>query len=208
MGAAVDDGVFFFFFKAEAGIRVVAVTGVQTCALPIFIESQQFVRGPAVAQLEAEIARLSRARHGIGCASGTDALLLPLKALALEPGDEVITTPFSFFATAGTVHNAGGTPVFLDIEPETFNIAPAAVDAALTSRTRALLPVHLFGQMAALERLLPLAERRGLPVIEDAAQAIGARRRIAGEWRVGGGRGGGGGGSLFPPHKPGGRGGR
>src|SRR3989442_209861 len=155
-------------------------------AIQAVIESQQFIMGPAVAQLEAEIARLSRARHGIGCASGTDALLLPLKALALEQGDEVITTPFSFFATAGTVHNAGGTPVFVDIEPETFNIAPAALEAALTSRTRALLPVHLFGQMAALERLLPLAERRGLPVIEDAAQAIGARRRIAGEWRLAG----------------------
>src|SRR3989449_374073 len=177
-------------------------------AVQAVIESQQFIMGPAVAQLEAEIARLSRARHGIGCASGTDALLLPLKALALEPGDEVITTPFSFFATAGTIHNAGGTPVFVDIDPETFNISPAAAEAAVSSRTRALLPVHLFGQMAVLERLLPLAERRGLPVIEDAAQAIGARRRIAGEWRVGGGRGGGGGGSLFPPHKPGGRGGR
>src|SRR2546426_4138541 len=176
-------------------------------AIQAVIESQQFIMGPAVAQLEAEIACLSRARHGIGCASGTDALLLPLKALALEPGDEVITTPFSFFATAGTVHNAGGTPVFVDIEPETFNIAPAAVDAALTSRTRALLPVHLFGQMAALERLLPLAERRGLPVIEDAAQAIGARRRIAGEWRGGGGVGGGGGLSFFSTHNLGGGGG-
>src|SRR5881296_1044340 len=173
-------------------------------AIQAVIESQQFIMGSAVAQLEAEIARLSRARHGIGCASGTDALLLPLKALALEPGDEVITTPFSFFATAGTVHNAGGTPVFVDIEPETFNIAPAAVDAALTSRTRALLPVHLFGQMAALERLLPLAERRGLAVIEDAAQAIGARRRIAGEWRVAGELGWGTGLSFFPTKNLGG----
>src|SRR5437870_2516188 len=129
-------------------------------AVQAVIESQQFIMGPAVAQLEAEIARLSRARHGIGCASGTDALLLPLKALALERGDEVITTPFSFFATAGTIHNAGGTPVFVDIDPETFNISPAAAEAALSSRTRALLPVHLFGQMAALERLLPLAGRR------------------------------------------------
>src|SRR3989441_356925 len=137
-------------------------------AVQAVIESQQFVMGRAVAHLEAEIARLSRARHGIGCASGTDALLLPLKALALEPGDEVITTPFSFFATAGTIHNAGGTPVFVDIDPETFNISPAAAEAALSSRTRALLPVHLFGQMAALERLLPLAERRGFPLIEDA----------------------------------------
>ena len=155
-------------------------------ALQAVIESQQFIMGPGVARLEAEIARLSRARHGIGCASGTDALLLPLKVLQLRPGDEVITTPFTFFATAGTVHNAGGTPVFVDIEPETFNVAPVAVEAALTARTRALLPVHLFGQMAALERLLPLAKRRDLRVIEDAAQAIGARRRIAGEWRLAG----------------------
>src|SRR3989454_7976482 len=168
------------------------------------IESQRLIRGPAGAQLEAEIARLSRARHGIGCASGTDALLLPLKALALERGDEVITTPFSFFATAGTIHNAGGTPVFVDIDPETFNISPAAAEAALSSRTRALLPVHLFGQMAALERLLPLAERRGLPLIEDAAQAIGARRRIAGEWRMAGELGSVTGFSFFPTKNLGG----
>src|SRR2546430_12807414 len=173
-------------------------------AVQAVIESQQFIMGPAWAKLEAELARLSRARHGIGCASGTDALLLPLKALALEPGDEVITTPFSFFATAGTIHNAGGTPVFVDIDPETFNISPAAAEAALSSRTRALLPVHLFGQMAALERLLPLAERRGLPLIEDAAQAIGARRRIAGEWRMAGELGSVTGFSFFPTKNLGG----
>ena len=173
-------------------------------AVQAVIESQQFIMGPAVAQLEVEIARLSRARHGIGCASGTDALLLPLKALALAPGDEVITTAFSFFATGGTIHNTGGTPVFVDIDPETFNISPAAAEAALTSRTRALLPVHLFGQMAVLERLLPLAERRGLPVIEDAAQAIGARRRIAGEWRMAGELGWVTGYSFFPSKNLGG----
>src|SRR5437899_6724009 len=173
-------------------------------AVQAVIESQQFIMGPAVAQLEVEIARLSRARHGIGCASGTDALLLPLKALALAPGDEVITTAFSFFATGGTIHNSGGTPVFVDIDPETFNISPAAAEAALTSRTRALLPVHLFGQMAVLERLLPLAERRGLPVIEDAAQAIGARRRIAGEWRMAGELGWVTGYSFFPSKNLGG----
>src|SRR5688572_32615118 len=105
-------------------------------AMMKIVETQQFIMGPSVPQLEAEIARLSHARHGIGCASGTDALLLPLKALELRPGDEVITTPFTFFATAGAIHNAGGTPVFVDIEPETFNIAPAAVEAALTPRTR------------------------------------------------------------------------
>src|SRR5437016_905807 len=173
-------------------------------AVQAVIESQQFIMGPAVAQLEAGIARLSHARHGIGCASGTDALLLPLKVLQLRPGDEVITTAFSFFATGGTIHNTGGTPVFVDIDPETFNISPAAAEAALTSRTRALLPVHLFGQMVVLERLLPLAERRGLPVIEDAAQAIGARRRIAGEWRMAGELGWVTGYSFFPSKNLGG----
>lgn len=155
-------------------------------ALEKVIESQQFIMGPAVQALEAEVARLSHARHGIGCASGTDALLLPLRALNLRLGDEVITAPFTFFATAGAVHNAGGTPVFVDIEPDTFNIDPAAVEQAVTSRTRAIIPVHLFGQMAAMERLLPLARARGLAVIEDAAQAIGARRAIDGEWRTAG----------------------
>ena len=150
------------------------------------IESQQFIMGPAVPQLEAEVAKLCHAKHGIGCASGTDALLLPLKALGLRPGDQVITTPFTFFATAGAIHNAGGTPVFVDIDPDTFSIDPAAVAAAVNARTRAIVPVHLFGQMAAVERLLPIAERHGLKVIEDAAQAIGARRAIDGEWRAAG----------------------
>jgi dTDP-4-amino-4,6-dideoxygalactose transaminase len=155
-------------------------------ALQAVIDSQQFIMGPAVAQLEAAVAHLSHTRHGIGCASGTDALLLPLKALQLGPGDEVITTPFTFFATAGAIHNAGGTPVFVDIDPQTFNLDPAAVEAALTARTRAILPVHLYGQMAAIEQVVAIAHRRGVPVIEDAAQAIGARRSIDGEWRMAG----------------------
>ena len=155
-------------------------------AVQAVIDSQQFVMGPAVQELEAAVAQLCRAPHGIACASGTDALLLPLKALELRPGDEVITTPFTFFATAGTIHNTGGTPVFVDIEPDTFNIDPAAVEAAITPRTRALVPVHLYGQMAALERLLPVAAARGLTLIEDAAQAIGARRLIDGQWRMAG----------------------
>jgi dTDP-4-amino-4,6-dideoxygalactose transaminase len=142
--------------------------------------------GPEIGQLETAIAELCHTRHAIGCASGTDALLLPLMALALEPGEEVITPAFTFFATAGTVHNAGGRPVFVDIDPDTFNIDPEAVAAAITPRTRAIIAVDLFGQMAPLERLLPLAERHGLVLIEDAAQAIGARRRIAGEWRMAG----------------------
>jgi dTDP-4-amino-4,6-dideoxygalactose transaminase len=150
------------------------------------IERQSFIMGPEVGQLETEIAKLSRAKHGIACASGTDALLLPLKALDLRAGDEVITTPFTFFATAGTIHNAGGTPVFVDIEPETMNISPAAIEAAITPRTRAIVVVHLFGQMAALEVIAPLAARHGLPVIEDGAQSIGARRKVDGVWRASG----------------------
>src|SRR6266436_8520799 len=130
--------------------------------------------GPQIAQLEAELAKLCHAPHAVACASGTDALLLPLRALALRPGDEVITTPFTFFATAGAIHNAGGAPVFADISPDSFNVDPDAVEAAVTPRTRAILPVHLYGQMVALERLLAIAGRRGIKLVEDAAQAIGS----------------------------------
>lgn len=162
------------------------------------IATQQFIMGPSVPQLEAEIAKLSHAKHGIGCASGTDALLLPLKALNLKPGDEVVTTPFTFFATAGTIHNAGGKPVFVDIDPRTFNIDAAAVKRAITPRTRAILPVHLFGQMADMLELMAIAAPRGIKVIEDACQAIGARRKIDGEWRVAGELGWATGYSFFP----------
>lgn len=155
-------------------------------AVMAVIERQSFIMGPEVARLEAAVAGLSRTTHAIGCASGTDALLLPLKALDLKPGDEVITTPFTFFATAGAIHNAGGTPVFVDIEPSTFNISPAAVAAAITPRTRGIVAVHLFGQMAAMEELVPLAARHGLALIEDAAQSIGARRKVDGRWRMAG----------------------
>jgi dTDP-4-amino-4,6-dideoxygalactose transaminase len=167
-------------------------------ALDAVIESQQFVMGPPVLRLEGAIAALAHAQHGIACASGTDALLLPLKALALQPGDEVITTAFTFFATAGTIHNAGGTPVFVDIDPATFNIDPAAVEAAISPRTRALVPVDLYGQMAALDRLAAIARARGLPLLEDAAQAIGARRQIGGQWRMAGELGWATGFSFFP----------
>jgi dTDP-4-amino-4,6-dideoxygalactose transaminase len=167
-------------------------------AVQSVIQRQQFIMGPEVAQLETEVARLCGVKHAIGCASGTDALLLPLKALRLRPGDEVITTAFTFFATAGAIHNAGGTPVFVDIEPDTFTIAPDAIERAVTSRTRAIIPVHLYGQMAAMERILAIAERHGLAVIEDAAQAIGARRRIGGSWRMAGEVGTAGALSFFP----------
>ncbi len=167
-------------------------------AMMAVIERQGFIMGPEVGQLETEIARLSQARHGIACASGTDALLLPLKALDLRPGDEVITTAFTFFATAGTIHNAGGTPVFVDIDPATFNISPRAIEAAITPRTRAIVVVHLFGQMAAMEEIVPLAAQRGLPVIEDGAQSIGARRKVEGSWRMSGELGSVGTLSFFP----------
>lgn len=173
-------------------------------AMMTVVERQGFIMGPEVAQLEAEVARLSSARHAIGCASGTDALLLPLRALDLEPGEEVITTPFTFFATAGAIHNAGGRPVFVDIDPSTFNIAPHAIEAAITPRTRGIVVVHLFGQMAAMESVLPLAERHGLALIEDAAQAIGARRKIGGEWRMAGELGTVGTFSFFPSKNLGG----
>lgn len=167
-------------------------------AVMTVLERQGFIMGPEVAQLETAIARLSRTRHAIGCASGTDALLLPLRALDLKPGDEVITTAFTFFATAGAIHNAGGRPVFVDIDRDTFNISPEAIEAAITRRTRGIIAVHLFGQMAPMERILPVAERHGLALIEDAAQAIGARRRIDGTWRMAGELGSVGTFSFFP----------
>jgi dTDP-4-amino-4,6-dideoxygalactose transaminase len=121
-------------------------------------------------------------KHAVGNASGTDAILLALRAFDC-PGAEVVTTPFTFFATAGTIHNVGARPVFADIDPDTFNLDPQAAEAAVTERTRAVIPVHLFGQMADMPAFRALGDRRGIAVIEDAAQAIGARQRTAdGEW--------------------------
>jgi dTDP-4-amino-4,6-dideoxygalactose transaminase len=155
-------------------------------AIKQVIEGQRFILGDPVLRLEAAVAQYAGASFGVGCASGTDALFLSLKTLDLEQGDEVITTPFTFFATAGAIHNAGGRPVFVDIDPVTFNLDCDQVATAVTSRTRAILPVHLFGQMAAMEDLLAIAARHGLAVIEDAAQAIGARRKVEGRWQPAG----------------------
>src|SRR5262244_3717472 len=145
-----------------------------SAAIASVVEPQLFILGAPVERLEREVAALSHTKYAIGCASGTDALLLALRALDVGPGDEVITTPFTFFATAGTVHNVGGRAVFVDIDPATFNILPDAAAAARTSRTKAVVPVDLFGQMAPIERVM--TAMRGVPVIEDAAQTIGARR--------------------------------
>jgi dTDP-4-amino-4,6-dideoxygalactose transaminase len=147
------------------------------------VAEQRFVLGPVVERFEAEIAALLGVPHAIGCASGTDALLLAFRALGVENGEEVVTSPFTFFATAGAIHNAGGRTVFADIEPDTFNLDPAAAAAAVTERTRVVAPVHLFGQMADMPRFRELGDRAGVAIVEDAAQAIGARQRLDdGRW--------------------------
>jgi len=138
------------------------------------LESQRFVLGPSVSRCEAELAHYCQVEHAVGVASGSDALLLALMASGIEPGDEVITTPYTFFATAGAVARLGAVPVFVDIEPRTFNLATEQVEVRVTSHTKAIIPVHLYGQCADMAPLLALAHRHHLIVIEDAAQAIGA----------------------------------
>ena len=153
-------------------------------AMSKVVDEQAFILGEPVERLEREIAQLSHARHAIGVANGTDALLLSLRALNIGAGDEVITTPFTFFATAGAVHNVGARPVFVDIEPDTFNISPEAIAAAIKPSTKAIIPVDLFGQMAPIESIMDIAG--DVPVIEDAAQAIGARRKVDDKWVMAG----------------------
>jgi len=143
-------------------------------AIERVMDSQHFILGPEVEQLETEIKAFTGSKFAVSCASGSDALLLALMALGVGQGDEVITTPFTFGATAGAIARLGARPVFADIDPETFNLDPGAVEKAMTSKTKAVIPVHLFGLVADMDAIMAVAEARGVAVVEDAAQSLGA----------------------------------
>ncbi len=143
-------------------------------ALAAALDTGVYVAGPEVKQFESEMARYMQVRHAVSTANGTDSLILALTACGVGPGDEVITTPFTFFATAEAIVRVGATPVFADIDPHTYNLSPAAAEASITPRTRAIIPVHIFGQPANMDAFAEIARRHGLFVIEDACQAAGA----------------------------------
>lgn len=149
--------------KAEIDASVAAV-----------MESQQFILGPQVQECEEAIAEYSGCEYGVGVSSGTDALLICLMAEGIGPGSEVITTPYTFFATAGSIARVGAKPVFVDVDPASYNLDAAQVESKITANTRAIIPVHLYGQMANMDAVMQVAKKHGLVVIEDAAQAIGA----------------------------------
>ncbi|MHC4759016.1 MAG: DegT/DnrJ/EryC1/StrS family aminotransferase [Planctomycetota bacterium] len=136
------------------------------------LESQRCIGGPKIEELEQGIAEISDCKFAVGVSSGTDAILNTLMSLEIGPGDEVITSPFTFFATVGCIVRAGAEPVFVDIDPKTYNIDPAKIESAITDKTRAIMPVHLFGQMADMNPIMEIAEKHNLAVIEDAAQSI------------------------------------
>jgi dTDP-4-amino-4,6-dideoxygalactose transaminase len=153
-------------------------------AISQVIDSGRFLYGPDVSELEREIAAYSQVENAVGCASGSDALLLALMALGIGPGDEVIVPSFTFFASVSCITRLGATPIFVDIRPDTFNIDAELIEPAITKRTKAIIPVHLFGQCAEIDRICQIACNHDIPVVEDAAQAIGAayHSRPAGSW--------------------------
>ena len=171
----MDEASPFTFLDLRAQFR--GIRDEVEAAIRLVMESQHFILGPEVESLEDEIAEFVGCRFAIACASGSDALLLALMALGVGPGDEIVTTPFTFVATAGSIARLGARPVFADIDSATFNLNASALAAAITSRTRAILPVHLFGLPAEMDPILEIAELHKLAVIEDAAQAIGAKYR-------------------------------
>jgi dTDP-4-amino-4,6-dideoxygalactose transaminase len=140
------------------------------------MSSSTFILGDNVKRLEADVAKYSNVAYGIGCGNGSDAIHIALQARGIGPGDEVITTAFTFFATGGAIVRAGATPVYVDIDPITFNIDPDQIEKAITEKTKAIIPVHLYGQMADMQRISEIAQKHNLAVIEDAAQAIGAKQ--------------------------------
>lgn len=153
-----------------------SIRGEVLAAIETVCDEQGFILGPRVAELEGSLAQYIGTAHAVGVASGSDALLLSLMAAGVGAGDEVITVPFTFFATAGAISRLGAKPVFVDVCADTFNMNPVAAERAITSRTKAIIPVHLFGQCAEMETITAMAKRRRLTVIEDACQAIGAKR--------------------------------
>lgn len=172
-GAEKPVNVPFLDLKTQFSIiRTEVMTAIESVC-----DETLFVLGPVVADLERELAEYVGTPYGIGVASGSDALLLSLMALDVQPGDEIITVPFTFFSTAGVVSRLHAKPVFVDVKPDSFNIDPAKIEEKISSRTRAIIPVHLFGQCAEIEKIQELVSSRGIPIIEDACQAIGAARQ-------------------------------
>jgi dTDP-4-amino-4,6-dideoxygalactose transaminase len=172
MATEVRSGPSFPFLDLKA--QFASIRGEVTDAVARVLESQYFILGPEVDAFEKEVSAYTGCKYAIGCASGSDALILALLALDIGPGDEVITAPFTFFASAGSIARVGAKPVFVDIEAGTFNIDPTAIERAITPRTKAIMPIHLFGLCAEMDEIQGIASSRGIPVIEDAAQAIGA----------------------------------
>ncbi|MCC6338256.1 MAG: DegT/DnrJ/EryC1/StrS family aminotransferase [Myxococcales bacterium] len=161
-----------------------AIRGEVDAAIARVVESQHFILGPEVEALEKEVAQYSQCAHAVGLSSGTDAILVGLMALGVGPGDEVVTSPHTFIATVSCIVRLGARPVFVDVDPASFNLDARLLERALTLRTKAIMPVHLFGQLADMEAITAISQRHRVPVIEDAAQAVGSewRGRRAGAW--------------------------